>query len=143
MTKCGILIIEFQPQNYSCAIKICMEGHELLSIFHSQSTMFSTEKPFQPIPELCVLSIRMGFTKGRLQNSHITPHTNHRRSSVRSHTLAPTSICDLSHSLCWSPLTNLGYISSVTYVCHPLWFICGHRKGILTSPPSRNMGRSG
>ena len=31
-------------------------------------------------------------------------------------------------------LTDLGHISSVTYVCHPLWFVCGHRKGILTSP---------
>ena len=64
------------------------------------------------------------------------PHTNHKMSSVRSHTLAPTSICDLSHSLCWRPLTDLGHISSVTYVCHPLWFVCGHRKGILTSPLS-------
>ena len=62
------------------------------------------------------------------------PHTNHKRSSVRSHTLAPTTICDLSHSLCWSPLTDLGHISSVTYVCHPLWFVCGHRKEVLTSP---------
>ena len=62
------------------------------------------------------------------------PHTNHKRSSVRSHTLAPTSICDLSHSLCRSPLTDLGDITSVTYVCHSLWFVCGHRKGILTSP---------
>ena len=62
------------------------------------------------------------------------PHTNHQRSSVRSHTLAPTTICDLSHSLCWSPLTDLGHISSVTYVCHPLWLVCGHRKGILTVP---------
>ena len=62
------------------------------------------------------------------------PHTNHKRSSVRSHTLAPASICDLPHSLCWSPLTDLGHISSVTYVCHPLWFVCGHRKEILTSP---------
>ena len=62
------------------------------------------------------------------------PHTNHKRSSVRSDTLAPTTICDLSHSLCWSPLTDLGHISSVPYVCHPLWFVCGHRKGILTSP---------
>ena len=53
---------------------------------------------------------------------------------MRSHTLAPTSICDLSHSLCWRPLTDLGHISSVTYVCHPLWFVCGHRKEILTSP---------
>ena len=61
-------------------------------------------------------------------------HTNHKRSSVRSHTLAPTSICDLSHSLCWRPLTDLGHINSVTYVCHPLRFVCGHRKGILTSP---------
>ena len=61
------------------------------------------------------------------------PHTNHKRSSVRSHTLAPTTICDLSHSPCWSPLTDSGHISSVTYVCHPLWFVCGHRKGILTS----------
>ena len=62
------------------------------------------------------------------------PHINHKRSSVRSHTLPSTSICDLSHSLCWSPLTDLGHISSVTYVCHPLMFVCGHRKGILTSP---------
>ena len=62
------------------------------------------------------------------------PHTNHKRSSVRSHTLAPSSICDLSHSLCWRPLTDLGHIISVTYVCHPLWLVCGHRKGILTSP---------
>ena len=65
------------------------------------------------------------------------PHTNHKRSSVRSHSLAPTTICDLSHSLCWRPLTDLGHINSVTYVCHPLWFVCGHRKGILTSPLSR------
>ena len=64
------------------------------------------------------------------------PHANHKRSSVRSHTLAPTTICDLSYSLCWSPLTDLGHINSVTYVCHPLWFVCGHRKGILTSPLS-------
>ena len=58
------------------------------------------------------------------------PHTNHKRSS----TLAITSICDLSRSLCWRPLTDLGHISSVTYVCHPLWFVGGHRKVILTSP---------
>ena len=56
------------------------------------------------------------------------PHTNHKRSSVRSHTLAPTTICDLSHSLCWRPLTDLGHINSVTNVCHPLWFVCGHRE---------------
>ena len=62
------------------------------------------------------------------------PHTNHKKPSVSSHNLAPTSICDLSHSVCWSPLTDLGHISSVTYVCHPLWFVCGHRKRILTSP---------
>ena len=53
---------------------------------------------------------------------------------MRSHTLAPTTICDLSHSACRSRLTDLGHISSVTYVCHPLWFVCDHRKGILTSP---------
>ena len=67
------------------------------------------------------------------------PHTNHKRSSVKSHTLAPTTICDFSHSFCWSPLTDLGHISSVTYVCHPLWFVCGHRKGILTSPLTMNI----
>ena len=61
-------------------------------------------------------------------------HTDHKKPSVCSHTLAPTTICDLSHSVCWSPLTDLGHISSFTYACHPLWFICGHRKGILTSP---------
>ena len=57
---------------------------------------------------------------------------------MSSHTLAPTTICDLSHGLCWRPLTDLGHISSVTYVCHPLWFACGHRKGILTSPLKSN-----
>ena len=62
------------------------------------------------------------------------PHTNHKKPSVSSHTLAPTTICDLSHSLYWSPLTDLGHISSVTYVCHPLWFVGGHRKEILTFP---------
>ena len=62
------------------------------------------------------------------------PHTNHKKPSVSSHTVAPTTICDLSHSVCRSPLTDLGHISSVTYVCHPLWFAYGHRKGILTSP---------
>ena len=71
---------------------------------------------------------------GGLGETSKFPHTNHKRSAVRSHTLAPTSICDLSHSLCWSPLTDLGPISSVSYVCHPLWFVCGHRKGILMSP---------
>ena len=69
------------------------------------------------------------------------PHTNHKRSSVRSHTLAPTIICDLSHSLCWSQLTDLGHINSVIYVCHPLWSVCGHRKGILTSPLSVSTDR--
>ena len=62
------------------------------------------------------------------------PHTNHKKPSVRSHTLAPTTICDLSHNACRSPLTDLGHINSVTYGCHPLWFVCGHRKGILMSP---------
>ena len=70
------------------------------------------------------------------------PYTNHKRSSVRSHTLTPTTICDFSHSLCWSPLTDLGHINSVTYVCHPLWFVCGHRKGILTSPFSLKKNQS-
>ena len=74
------------------------------------------------------------YVRGDVKIPTYKPHTNHKRSSVRSHTLAPTSICDLSHSLCWSPLTDLGHISSVTYDCHPLWFVCGHRKGILTSP---------
>ena len=73
-------------------------------------------------------------TGGDVKIPTYKPHTNHKRSSVRSHTLAPTSICDLSHFLCRSQLTDLGHISSVTYVCHPLWFVCGHRKGILTSP---------
>ena len=72
--------------------------------------------------------------RGDVKIPKYKPHTNHRRSSVRSHTLTPTIICDLSNSLCWSPLTDLGHISSVTYICHPLWFVCGHRKGILTSP---------
>ena len=39
---------------------------------------------------------------------NLKPHTNHKRSSVSSHTLAPTSICDFSHSLCWRPLTRSG-----------------------------------
>ena len=75
-----------------------------------------------------------GCLRGDVKIPIYKPHKNHKRSSVRSHTLAPTTICGLSHSLCWSPLTDLGHISSVTYVCHPLWFVCGHRKGILTSP---------
>ena len=56
---------------------------------------------------------------------------------MSSHTLAPTPICDLSHSVCGSTLTDLGHIFSVTYVCHPLWFVGGHRKGILTSPHTK------
>ena len=66
------------------------------------------------------------------------PHTNHKKPSVSLLTLAPTTICDLSHGICRSPLTDLGhiYIIAVTYVCHPLWFVCGHRKGILMSPLS-------
>ena len=67
------------------------------------------------------------------------PHTNHKKPSVSSHTLATTTICGLSHSVCGSPLIDLGHISSVTYVCHPLWFVCGHRKGILTSPLMRRV----
>ena len=72
--------------------------------------------------------------RGNVKILTYKPHTNHKRSSVSSHTFAPTTICDLSHRVCGSPLTDLGHISSVTYVCHPLWFVCGHRKGILTSP---------
>ena len=73
-------------------------------------------------------------SRGDVKIPTYKPHTNHKRSSVSSHILAQTTICDLSHSVCRSPLTDLGHISSVTYVCHPLWFVCGHRKGILTSP---------
>ena len=80
--------------------------------------------------------MRHGHLRGDVKIPTYKPHTNHKRSSVRSHTLTPTSICDLSHSVCWSPLTDLGHINSVTYVCHPLWFVCGHRKGILMSPLS-------
>ena len=94
-------------------------------------------------PAMAVAKRRVGVIVNRLiylredvKIPTYKPHTNHKRSSVRSHTLAPTSICDFSHSLYWSPLTHLGHINSVTYVCHPLWFVCGHRKGILTSPPS-------
>ena len=74
------------------------------------------------------------YLRGDVKIPTYKPHTNHKKPSVSSHTLAPTTICDLSHSVCWSPLTDLGHISSVTYVCHPLWFVCGHRKGSLTSP---------
>ena len=88
---------------------------------------------------LFVVASRAPSLRGDVNIPTYKPHTNHKRSSVRSHTLAPTSICDLSNSLCWSPLTDLGHISSVTYVCHPLWFVCGHRKGFLTSP-LRNSG---
>ena len=68
-----------------------------------------------------------GCIRGDVKIPTYKPHTNHKKPSVSSHTLAPTTICDLSHSLCWSPLTDLGHISSVTYNCHPLWFVCGHR----------------
>ena len=78
------------------------------------------------------------YFRGDVKIPTYKPHTNHKKPSVRSHTLAPTSICDLSHSICGSQLTDLGHISSVTYVCHPLWFVCGHRKGILTSPLTNN-----
>ena len=63
-------------------------------------------------------------------------HTNHKKPSVSSHTLAQITTCDFSHSACRSPLTDLGHRSSVTYVCHTLWIVGGHRKGILTSPLS-------
>ena len=74
------------------------------------------------------------IVRGDVKIPTYKPHTNLKKPSVSSHTFAPTTICDLSHSVCRSPLTDLGHISSVTYVCHPLWFVCGHRKGILTSP---------
>ena len=84
----------------------------------------------------CLAAFSQHWVRKDVKIPTYKPHTNHKRSSVRSHTLAPTTICDLSHSLCWRPLTVLGHISSVTYVCHPLWFVCGHRKGILMSPLS-------
>ena len=77
---------------------------------------------------------RILYLRGDVKFTTYKPHTNHKKPSVSSHTLAPTTICDLSHSLCWSPLTDLGHISSATHVCHPLWFVCGHRKGFLTCP---------
>ena len=61
--------------------------------------------------------------KGDVKILRYKPHTNHKKQSVSSHTLAPTTICDLSHSVCRSPLTDLGHINSVTYVCLPLWFV--------------------
>ena len=82
-------------------------------------------------PFCLTLTLAIALTLGETSKF---PHTSHKKPSVSSHTLAPTTICDLSHSVCRSPLTDLGHISSVTYVCHPLWFVCGHRKGILTSP---------
>ena len=80
------------------------------------------------------MTIHPNIGRGDIKIPTYKPRTNHKRSSVSSHTLAPTTICDLSHSVCGSPLTDLGHISSVTYVCHHLWFVCGHKKGILTSP---------
>ena len=83
-----------------------------------------------------VLKILTDFPKalkGDVKIPTYKPHTNHKKQSVSSHTLAPTTICDLSHSVCGGPLTDLGHISSVTYICHPLWFVCSHRKGFLTS----------
>ena len=78
------------------------------------------------------------FLRGDVQIPTYKPHTNHKKPSVSSHTLAPTTICDLSYSICGSPLADLGHISSVTYVCHPLWFVCGHRKGILMSKKTQH-----
>ena len=74
--------------------------------------------------------------KGRRQNSHIQTTYKPQKVLCEVTYFSPNhhNLCGLSHSLCWSPLTDLGHISSVTYVCHPLWFVCGHRKGILTSP---------
>ena len=74
-------------------------------------------------------------TQGRRQNSHIQTTYKPQKILCEVTYFSPNQhICDLSHSLCWSPLTDLGHITSVTYVCHPLWFVCGHSKGILMSP---------
>ena len=83
---------------------------------------------------LTIIHLTSETLRGDVRIHTYKPHTNHKKPSVRSHTLASTTTCDLSHSVCGSPLTDLGDISSVTYVCHPLWFVGGHRKGILTSP---------
>ena len=52
---------------------------------------------------------------------------------MSSHTLAPTNICDVSHSVCRSPLTDLGHISSVTFVVC-LW----SQKGNFDVSPKRS-----
>ena len=69
------------------------------------------------------------------------PHRNHKRSSVSSHTLAPTSICDLSHSLCWRPLTDLGHLRLSSFVVC-LWsqkgnFDVSPKKGAVAQPTFR------
>ena len=93
-----------------------------------------------PIQGYVEVKTTKAMVRGDVKIPTYEPHTNHKRSSVSSHTFAPTTTCDHSHSVCGSPLTDLGHISSVTYVCHPLWFGCDHIKGILTSPlrPSSN-----
>ena len=53
--------------------------------------------------------------KGRRQNSHIQT-TYKPQKAIRKITYFR-----LSQSSCRSSLTDLGHISSVTYVCHPLW----------------------
>ena len=105
------------PQNMICEQR---EGNKTWKVRILKVQLFSRNLP---VPY-----------RGDVKIPTYKPHTNHKRSSVRSHTLAPTSICDLSHSFYWSPLTDLGHISSVTYVCRPLWFVCVHRKRNLTSP---------
>ena len=108
---------------------------------HHEAWWTQRECDAQREPQCEPMEYSSRWVRGDVTISTYKTHTNHKRSSVRSHTLAPTSICDLSHSLCWSALTDLGHINSVTYVCHPLWLVCGHRKGILTSPLSKGRVR--
>ena len=76
------------------------------------------------------------YIRGDVKIPTYKPHTNHKKPSVSSHTLVPTSICDLSHSVGWGPLTDLGHIYKLSHLpLSSLWFVCGHRKGISTSPP--------
>ena len=75
------------------------------------------------------------YCKGRHQNSHIQTTYKSQKVLCEVTYFSPNQHnCALSHGVCGSPLTDLGHISSVTYACHPLKFVCGHRKGILTSP---------
>ena len=112
------LLSRSQPATDNLAIRYVPLIQYAYTIFHP--------KAYRPI-------------RGDVKIPTYKPHTNHKKPSVSSHTLATTTICDLSHSVCRSPLTDMGNISSVTYVCHPLWFVCGHREIILTFPPYSTM----